>query len=192
MAKRKFSAMMLIPPLIFLGIGALFVVGLNRPNSRNLPSTIIGRETPNLTLTELPGYPMITEEVLRAPGVKLLNFWASWCVGCRLEHPFLVKMAKNGGQIYGVDYKDNDGAKFLTEKENPYVGVSEDKLGRTAIDWGVYGIPETFIIDGNGVVTHRHIGAITEDVMKNVIMPKMAEAAANTQTAPATDAAPGS
>ncbi len=85
-------------------------------------------------------------------------------------------MAKAGGVIYGVDYKDNKGLKYLTDKENPYVTTSQDESGMTAIDWGVYGIPETFVIDANGIVTHRHIGAITEEVMRDIIMPEMAAA----------------
>jgi cytochrome c biogenesis protein CcmG, thiol:disulfide interchange protein DsbE len=176
MAKR-ISPILLLPPLIFVGLTVLFVVGLNRDNPNDLPSTMVGNLTPDLTLTQLGDFPLVTTEALRAPEVKLLNFWASWCVGCRIEHPILVKMAQAGGRIYGVDYKDDKGLKYLTEKGNPYVTVSQDKAGRTGIEWGVYGIPETFVIDANGIVTHRHIGAITEEVMQNIIMPAMAEAA---------------
>jgi len=180
MSKNKTSLIYYSAPLVFIGIFTLFAIGLGRENSDNLPSTMIGREAPALTLTQLGDFSVITPEDLRAPEVKLVNFWASWCAGCRLEHPTLVKMAKAGGTIYGIDYKDTKGLKYLAEKENPFVTVSEDKRGRTAIDWGVYGIPETFVIDANGIVTHRHIGAITDDIMENIIMPEMAAAAAAT------------
>ncbi len=175
---RKTRPLLFMPPLIFLAIIGLFVFGMTRENATDLPSTMVGRETPPLSLTPLGDFPMVTTEALRGPGVKLLNFWASWCVGCRLEHPVLVKMAEAGGQIYGADYKDDKGVTYLMGKGNPYVAVSQDERGRTGIDWGVYGIPETFIIDGNGNVTHRHIGAITEEVMRDTIMPLMAEAEA--------------
>ncbi len=173
--------MLYLVPVVFFALAGLFIFGLGRENPDNLPSMLVGRETPALTLSELGDYPMITQEALRAPGVKLVNFWASWCVGCRIEHPVLVEMARKGaGNIYGVDYKDDKGIKYLTEKGNPYVAVSQDRKGRTAIDWGVYGIPETFVVDGNGVVTHRHIGAITPEVMRDIIMPEMARAEAGT------------
>jgi cytochrome c biogenesis protein CcmG, thiol:disulfide interchange protein DsbE len=173
----RVSLVTLLAPLTFFGFAATFFVGMNRENPDNLPSTMIGRPAPPLELTPLGDFPLLTAEILRTPEVKLLNFWASWCVGCRLEHPVLVKMAQAGGKIYGVDYKDDKGLSYLTEKENPYVMVSQDEKGRTAIEWGVYGIPETFVIDAKGIVRHRHIGAITEKVMQEIIMPAMAEAA---------------
>jgi len=178
MAKKRFSPLFMAAPLVFFGIAVSFAIGLKRENPDNLPSTMIGRPVPPLTLTQLGDFDMITEETLRSPEVKLLNFWASWCTGCRIEHPILVAMAKAGGKIYGVDYKDTKGLGYLQERENPYVTTSQDSLGRTAIDWGVYGIPETFVIDAKGIVTHRHIGAITEEVMRDIIMPEMAKAAA--------------
>ena len=136
MGIRCFPPVTLLVPLAFFSLAALFLVGMFRENPDDLPSTMIGLPAPDLTLTPLGDFPLITAEMLREPEVKLVNFWASWCVGCRLEHPVLVKMAKAGGKIYGVDYKDSKGLKYLTEKENPYVMVSQDKKGRTAIDWG--------------------------------------------------------
>ena len=180
MGKNQTTRIYYAVPVVFIGIFTLFAIGLGRENRDNLPSTMIGREAPALTLTQLGDFSVITPEDLRAPEVKLVNFWASWCAGCRLEHPALVRMAKAGGIIYGIDYKDTKGLKYLAEKENPFVTVSDDKRGRTAIDWGVYGIPETFVIDAKGIVTHRHIGAITDEIMENIIMPEMAAAAAST------------
>jgi cytochrome c biogenesis protein CcmG/thiol:disulfide interchange protein DsbE len=175
--RKKGSKVLFLVPLVFAGISAMFVYGMNRENPDELPSTRIGREAPKLMLTQLGDLPMFTNEDLKKGGVKLVNFWASWCVGCRIEHPVLVEMSKKGEYpIYGVDYKDDKGLQYLTEKENPYVAVAEDKVGRTAIEWGVYGIPETFVVDANGMVTHRHIGAITPEVMENVIMPEIAKA----------------
>ena len=174
----RFSPLYIVPPVFFLALTVLFFVGMTRENPDDLPSTRIGLEAPALKLTKLGDFPLLTDEMLRSPDVKLLNFWASWCVGCRLEHPVLMKMAEKGGKIYGVDYKDDRGLEYLNSKGNPYVTVSEDKFSRTAIQWGVYGIPETFVIDANGIVTHRHIGAITQEVMDEIIMPEMAKAAA--------------
>jgi cytochrome c biogenesis protein CcmG, thiol:disulfide interchange protein DsbE len=177
--KRKFPVLYLAP-LAFLALVVMFTIGLGRENPDDLPSMLVGQATPPLYLTPLGDLPMVTEADLRKPEVKLVNFWASWCVGCRIEHPVLVEMAKKGGIIYGLDYKDDKGVKYLTDKENPYVKVSQDKKGRTAIDWGVYGIPETFVVDAKGIITHRHIGAITPEVMRDVIMPEMEKAAAGT------------
>ncbi len=182
MSKTKTALLYFTPPLVFLGIFGLFFVAIGRENADNLPSTMIGREAPALTLTPLGAFPLLTSEILRTPQVKLVNFWASWCSGCRLEHPTLVKMAKAGGVIYGIDYKDNNGLSYLESGGNPFVTVSQDKRGRTAIDWGVYGMPETFVVDANGIITHRHIGAITDDVMEKIIMPEMVAAAAEPPT----------
>jgi len=173
----RISPLYIVPPVFFAALSLMFFVGMNRDNPEDLPSTRIGLEAPALKVTPLGDFPLLTDAMLREPGVKLLNFWASWCVGCRLEHPVLMKMAERGGRIYGVDYKDDRGLEYLTGKGNPYVTVSQDRDSRTAIEWGVYGIPETFVIDANGIVTHRHIGAITQEVMDDIIMPEMEKAA---------------
>lgn len=168
--------MFIAVPGVFFALVAAFAIGMQRENPDDLPSTLVGRAAPEVSLTPLGSLPEVTDAALRAPGVKLVNFWASWCTSCRLEHPVLVEMARKGGAIYGVDYKDDKGLEYINDMGNPYLAVSEDKTGRTAINWGVYGIPETFVIDGEGNITHRHIGAITEEVMRDMIMPEMERA----------------
>ncbi len=110
--------------------------------------------------------------------MKLVNYWASWCAPCRVEHPTLEELAAEGVPIYGINYKD-DPAKalaFLAELGNPYVAMGADASGRTALDWGVYGVPETFVIDGDGTVILRFAGPITGSVLEKTIRPALAAA----------------
>jgi len=105
-------------------------------------------------------------DALTAPGLKLVNFWASWCAPCRAEHPLLTELARDGVPIIGVNYKDEgtDARAFLDELGNPYVAVGVDDSGRTGIEWGLYGVPETFVIDDEGTVLLRHAGPLTRQV----------------------------
>lgn len=119
-----------------------------------------------------------SDETLREPGVKLVNYWASWCAPCRVEHPLLQVLADEGVPIYGINYKD-DPAKalaFLQELGDPYTGLGADERGRTALDWGLYGVPETYVIDGQGRVVLRFAGPITRSVLENRIRPAIAAA----------------
>jgi cytochrome c biogenesis protein CcmG, thiol:disulfide interchange protein DsbE len=111
--------------------------------------------------------------VLREPGVKIVNYWASWCAPCRVEHPHLMALAEEGIPIYGINYKD-DPAKamaFLDELGNPYAALGADDTGRTAIDWGVYGVPETYVIDGEGKVVFRLAGPVTSLTLESQVRP---------------------
>ncbi len=179
MAERRFNPLILLPPIIFLGLAGIFYFGLTRENPNELPSQFVGQPAPVLALEELATYgPVPTDADLRAPGVKLVNFWASWCGPCRVEHPTLQKMADDGIPIFGVNYKDTDAnaQKFLGELGNPFAKIGVDANGRTGIEWGLYGVPETFVIDGSGKVVLRYPGPITSSVYEKRIAPAIAEA----------------
>jgi len=174
--KSRISPLAFLPPVVFLILAALFYYNLGQENARDLPSMMIGREAPTLmNFTDLRDDPAFTDADLRAPGVKLVNFWASWCVACRAEHPVFMELQNRGVVLYGIDYKDKpeDGLQYLADRGDPYTKVGADFTGRTAIEWGVYGVPETFIIDGNGKVLMRHIGPVTMSVYENKIKPMM-------------------
>lgn len=170
--------LVLLPPLLFVAMAGLFWLGMQREDPTALPSALEGRSAPPMTLTQLGDLSPLSREMLDAPGVKLVNFWASWCAPCRAEHPILTELAAEGIAIHGINYKD-DPAKaldFLAELGNPYAAVGADPSGRTAIDWGLYGVPETFVIDGNGTVLLRFAGPITRQELDRKIRPAIAKA----------------
>ncbi len=153
----------LLPLGLFAALLILLGVGLTL-NPREVPSPLVGRPAPTFTLPRLddPETPFDSAERLRGR-VSLFNVWASWCVACRQEHPFLMQLARQGVTIYGLDYKDTReaGLQWLERLGNPYRAVAFDAAGKVAIDWGVYGVPETFVIDKQGVIRYKHIGPIT-------------------------------
>jgi cytochrome c biogenesis protein CcmG/thiol:disulfide interchange protein DsbE len=171
--------LMLAPPLIFAGLAVLFFVGMQRSDPDQLPSAIEGRAAPAVQVTALGSGPELTDAMLRAPGVKLVNFWASWCAPCRAEHPVLKGLSAEGVTILGVNYKDKPEAalRFLKELGNPYAAIGADGSGRMGLDWGLYGVPETFVIDGTGKVILRHAGPITAGILQERVRPALAGAA---------------
>ena len=175
----RLSPLAALPPLVFVGLALLFFFGMQREDPDALPSARAGQPAPAVVLTQLGANRPFDDAALRAPGVKLVNFWASWCAPCRVEHPNLELLAKEGVTIYGVNYKDTpDKARaFLEELGDPYAGIGADDSGRMALDWGLYGVPETFVIDGDGVVRLRFAGPITGRVLDETIRPALAEAA---------------
>lgn len=169
--------LMVLPPLVFAGLAGMFYVGMQN-GDQALPSTMIGRDAPAVATKALGDLPLATDADLRGPGVKLVNFWASWCQPCRAEHPMLEALKAEGVTIIGMNYKDKapDALGFLDEMGNPYAKIAADESGRVGIDWGIYGVPETFVIDGAGKVVARLAGPITEGTLESTIRPAMADA----------------
>lgn len=178
--KGGFRLWMLIPALGAAAVLAVFLLGLQREDGgRNLPSTLIGKPTPEFELPPLyAGEPGLSTADMTAPGVKLVNVWASWCVPCRVEHAQITRLAEMGIPVYGMNYKDTEeGAKkFLAELGNPFTLIGTDRNGRAAIEWGVYGIPETFVVDDQGRIVYKQIGAITSAVLEKKILPAVEKA----------------
>jgi cytochrome c biogenesis protein CcmG/thiol:disulfide interchange protein DsbE len=138
-----------------------------------LPTALAGRPAPAVQVTPLGEGPLLQDADLRGEGVKLVNYWASWCAPCRVEHPNLTGLAAEGVTIYGVNYKDKpaNALGFLAELGNPYAAMGADESGRMALDWGVYGVPETYVIDAKGNIVLRFAGPITERVLESTIRP---------------------
>lgn len=161
----------LAPLAVFVVVAGYFAVGLTR-DPGTLPSALLDKPAPVFELPALvdgkPG--LATADLKGAPAI--VNVWASWCVPCRAEHPVLTRLAREV-PVYGLNYKDNadDAKRFLAELGDPYRRIGTDASGRVAIDWGVYGVPETFVVDGDGRIRHRHVGALTDKVVADTIRP---------------------
>ena len=157
--------------VIFLGVGLTL-------KPREVPSPFIGKPAPTFRVPQLHDESKtISQEDLRGK-VWLFNVWSSWCVSCREEHPVLVEFAKqNLVPIYGLNYKDKreDALAWLNDGGNPYVVSAFDKAGNVGIDYGVYGVPETFIVDKQGIIRYKHIGPITPDALTDKIIPLVKE-----------------
>lgn len=174
----KISPMTAIPVVVFAAFVGLALVGMFREDPESLPSAREGQLAPPVVLTEFPGKPMFDDATLRDGTVKLVNYWASWCAPCRVEHPNLEALAKEGLPIYGINYKDQLGnaRAFLDELGDPYIAGGRDEKGRMAIDWGVYGVPETYVVDGEGRIILRFAGPITQRVIENTLRPALEKA----------------
>lgn len=165
-----------LPFLVFLVLSFFLWRGLSL-DPHALPSTKIGQPLPSFSLPDLfDKNKKITDKDLRGK-VSLLIIWASWCESCMDEQVFLMQLKKQAVLIYGVNYKDedNDAIKWLEEWGNPYQRVGVDKAGKLAIDLGVYGTPETFLIDKNGLIRYRHVGILDEQVWSNEFVPRIKE-----------------
>jgi cytochrome c biogenesis protein CcmG/thiol:disulfide interchange protein DsbE len=166
-----------IPLAIFLILLAFLYIGLGR-DPREVPSPLIGKPAPAFTLAQLhePTRTLSSSD-LRGK-VWLLNVWASWCVSCRVEHPLLMQLAAAKlVPVYGLDYKDqpDKGRAWLVQNGNPYTASIVDQDGRVGIDYGVYGVPETFLIDKAGVVRYKQIGPLTAEALQQKILPLVRE-----------------
>jgi cytochrome c biogenesis protein CcmG/thiol:disulfide interchange protein DsbE len=171
---KRIPLLALLPPVIFLSIAATFYIGMQRADPNTLPSAMIGKSAPPVVANPLGDLTPVTEEMIRTGDLKLVNFWASWCGPCRVEHPNLTELANNGLPVIGLNYKDSDANAlgFLQELGNPYQGVSTID-GRQSLEWGVYGVPETFLVDGDGTILYRAAGPITQRVIREQLIPAM-------------------
>lgn len=167
----------LLPLGIFVVLVGFLLVGLNL-NPRQVPSPLIGRPAPEFQLQQLHQAEQTLTSKDNLGKVWLLNVWASWCVSCREEHPLLVELAKSGiVPVYGLNYKDqrDDALRWLKQFGDPYTVSIVDPEGRTGIDYGVYGVPETYVIDKKGVIRYKQIGPVTVEALQTKILPLVKE-----------------
>jgi cytochrome c biogenesis protein CcmG/thiol:disulfide interchange protein DsbE len=165
----------IVPLLLFVALGIFLFVGLFR-DPRYVPSPLIGKPAPEFTLPSLQdaSYPVSSKELLGQPWV--LNVWGTWCGGCRQEHDTLLAIAaQRAVPIVGLNWKDDNALaqQWLQQLGNPYAVVAEDREGRTAINWGVYGAPETFLIGPDGIILYKHIAPMTMEVWNKEFLPRI-------------------
>ena len=154
-----------------------FYIFLQQGPPGALPSPLVGKVAPDFTLPPLDAQAQnFTRDELGKGKPVIINFFASWCTPCRVEHSTLEALAAKGDvALYGIDYKDKpeDARAFLTELGNPFGRINEDRNGRVAIDWGVTGVPETFVIDGNGIIRVHYAGPLSDEIVARLIMPAL-------------------
>ena len=167
----------LLPVAVFVVVGIGLAIGLTRDPS-TLPSALIDRSVPAFDLPPLDGHDGLKSEDL-AGQVSLVNVFASWCGPCRVEHPLLMKLADDGVVIHGLSYKDRpeDALAWLDELGDPYQRIGNDQNGRVGIEWGVYGVPETFVIDAEGRIRHKHVGPLQARDVEETLLPLLQELA---------------
>jgi cytochrome c biogenesis protein CcmG/thiol:disulfide interchange protein DsbE len=176
-----------VPLVLFAALAALFVIRLYSGDASLLPSALIGRQVPAFALPPvegLPDKPGFSDADLRQGKVTLVNVFASWCVPCHQEHELIVRLSTDpalgraGVRLFGLAYKDDPAniRRFLAGAGDPFTRIGADRKGRTAIDWGVYGVPETFVVKGDGTIAYRFAGPISEDSYRDAILPEIEKA----------------
>ena len=193
-SKPRSRLLVTLPLVIFAALAAFFLWKLETGGDPSaLPSVLLGKPAPDFALKPVPvpladgtAMPGLAVADLKNPGpgrVTIVNFWASWCVECRTEHETLKRL-KNDPRVrlVGVAYKDEpkNAARWLTDMGNPYVATGLDENGRVGIDWGVYGVPETYVVRPDGVISYKFIGPLSDGAIKAVLGPKIDEALAAT------------
>ncbi len=183
---RHIPWLAILPLAFFVALAGLFFVQLYRGDPARLPSALIGKQAPRFALPAIEGTPGVgfSDADLTRGSVSLVNIFASWCVPCRDEHPLLMQMSKDpalkamGVQIFGLNYKDEpqNAREFLAQYGNPYDRSGADRPGRAGIEWGVYGVPETFVVRGDGAIAYKQIGPLTPEDLRNKLMPAIAAA----------------
>ena len=168
---RRRPWLWLLPLVVFTGLVGVFYLGIRRDNPDELPTALAGKAAPALRVAPLGNKPLLTDAALREGGLSLVNFWASWCTPCRVEHPTLMQLAAEGVPIYGVNYKDSNGLRFLQSLGDPFAAIGSDPQGHTAIEWGVYGVPESFVVDAQGRIVMRIAGPLTQRALHERLRP---------------------
>jgi len=173
------SRLKLFVPLILFAVLALFLFRGLELDPREMPSALIDKPLPEFSLPSLAQERLISRSDV-VGRVVLLNVWATWCVSCRVEHPYLHQLAGRGVPIYGVNYKDDDADAlgWLEQLGNPYVDNIVDREGTLGLDLGVYGAPETYLVDAAGVIRYRHVGVVDDRVWQTILQPLYVELSA--------------
>ena len=170
---------LLLPLVGFVALAILFIARLNAGDPSRVPSALLNKPVPEFSLPPIEeGAEAGLSSADLSKGLHLVNVWASWCVPCRLEHPILIKLsADKRFDLVGINYKDvpENAQRFLGALGNPFVKVGADREGKTGIDWGVYGVPETFVVK-DGIILHKFIGPLSEDGLKTDLMPAIEKA----------------
>ena len=167
------SILVFLPLTVTAALAIVLAWGLTQDPS-NLPSTLIGKAVPDFDLPPVQGRLLGLSSGDLKGEVSLVNVFASWCVACREEHPLLMKLAAQGTvPLHGLNYKDqpDDAAQWLNSLGDPYTRTGADISGRVAIDWGVYGVPETFVVGADGLIVYKHIGPVNKEVLAKIILP---------------------
>jgi cytochrome c biogenesis protein CcmG/thiol:disulfide interchange protein DsbE len=185
--QAKSSRLRLLPVALFIALAAVFGFALKSGDPSKLPSALIGKEAPRLDLEALDGLatdgkpvPGVTAASIATGKPVVVNFWASWCAPCVAEHPLLIRLAKETGvTLIGINHKDQaaNARRFLGRYGNPFAAVGVDGNGRAAIEWGVYGMPETFVLDGRGRIVYKHVGPLSPESLAAKMIPAIQAAA---------------
>lgn len=157
-----------LPLLVFVSLGVFLLRGIEL-DPDELPSPLIGKPVPAFTLLELSSGKNLTSDDLKGK-VILLNVWATWCVSCKMEHPYLLQLSKEGVMIAGLNYKDDNqqAIQWLEELGNPYIFNIVDAQGKLGLDLGVFGAPETYLVDTQGIIRYKHVGTLNERVWQDL------------------------